>query len=345
MVTRIELAGRAAAVRCVAAIAVMSSLSACAVRMQLEPVVPPCRTVTQQTEDAILWVAPETGKDRIRLASWCAAVGPIARFTPAEAPGGETRPVVVISWNMAVGSGDLSKLISDVRNDSRHAGAHFVFLLQEAYRWSDDTLPSHCEGLGVADRLGPSPRRDTRDLPRIAAELSLHAAYVPSMRNSITCDELPREDRGNAILSTLPLANVTVIELPFTQQRRVAVAATMTNGASAFTVLSLHFDTVLRKGRQARGVVDAIRALQLKAPMPVIAAGDFNGTSSSAGVRELRKRGSFIEASCGEEPTHNRIPRVRLDHVLTRNIEAASCETLSQAYGSDHQPLLARFEF
>ena len=317
--------------------------------MQLEPVVPPCRTVVQQSDDAILWVAPEAGKDRIRLAAWCAAVGPIARFTPLGIPGGEARPLVVTSWNMAVGSGDLSKLISDVRSDSRHAGAHFVFLLQEAYRWSDDKLPTHCEGLGVTDRLGPIPRSDKRDVLKIAEELSLHAAYVPSMRNSVTCDELPREDRGNAILSTLPLANVAVIELPFTQQRRVAVAATITNGGSAVAVISLHFDTVLRKGRQARGVLDAIRALQLKPPMPIIAAGDFNDMSAGAGVREMLKRGpfdaAFSEASCGEEPTHNRIPRVRLDHVLTRSIEATSCETLTEAHGSDHQPILARFEF
>ena len=35
------------------------------------------------------------------------------------------------------------------------------------------------------------------------------------------------EDRGNAILSTEPLADLTAIELPFEQQRRVAVAATL----------------------------------------------------------------------------------------------------------------------
>ena len=55
--------------------------------------------------------------------------------------------------------------------------------------------------------------------------------YAPSMRNGESAGG--GEDRGNAIVSTLPLADPTVIELPLERQRRVVVAASIACGIAA----------------------------------------------------------------------------------------------------------------
>ena len=91
------------------------------------------------------------------------------------------------------------------------------------------------------------------DALTFATNRQMYAAYVPSMRNGRKCDEEPREDRGNAIISTLPLSEVTAVELPFAQQRRVAVAATIRTAGGVLHVMSVHLDTALRHRRQAQG--------------------------------------------------------------------------------------------
>src|SRR6185503_7542935 len=85
----------------------------------------------------------------------------------------------------------------------------------------------------------------------------------------------PAEDRGNAILSTLPLSDLTAIELPLERQRRVALGATVTvtpPGGSAiplrlvcthFTNMVLHHLFVLSESgrlRQARALTKALPA-------------------------------------------------------------------------------------
>ena len=70
--------------------------------------------------------------------------------------------------------------------------------------------------------------------------------YVPSMRNGGLTS---KQDRGNAILSSLPLDELSAIELPFERQRRVAIAATVAGHTRAGTpwslrVASVHLDNL-----------------------------------------------------------------------------------------------------
>src|SRR6185436_12044026 len=100
----------------------------------------------------------------------------------------------------------------------------FVLLLQEVLR-RDDAVPADI------DRRLPAPRRIAHrvrpgedDVRAIARRHGLALLYVPAMRNGARAD---REDRGNAIASTLPLDDVRVLELPFEHQRRVVPMATV----------------------------------------------------------------------------------------------------------------------
>ena len=89
------------------------------------------------------------------------------------------------------------------------------------------------------------------------------------MRNGTTA---VAEDRGTAILSTMPLADLQAIELPFERQRRVALAATVGGATPSGDVWHLrlaavHMDTslaltrggpVVARRRQAEALVEAL---------------------------------------------------------------------------------------
>ncbi|MEN3339278.1 MAG: hypothetical protein V7647_2954, partial [Acidobacteriota bacterium] len=83
-----------------------------------------------------------------------------------------------------------------------------------------DALPSRSV---YARRLGGALAHYEQIEP-VAAALGLSLYYVPSMRNG---GAAPHEDRGNAILSSLPLTDLAAYELPFERQRRVALGATI----------------------------------------------------------------------------------------------------------------------
>src|SRR5688500_16758222 len=92
---------------------------------------------------------PEDAGDRQLLSLWCGTVGPaVYDGRPlADSVNVVLDSLAVISWNTRVGGADLSRFVRDLRNgrftggDSVH---HFVLLLQEVYRASDD-LPRPLE--------------------------------------------------------------------------------------------------------------------------------------------------------------------------------------------------------
>jgi endonuclease/exonuclease/phosphatase family metal-dependent hydrolase len=305
-----------------------------AVRMTFEAPVPACRTMVPVAASPIRWIAPFDADDRNDLRAWCEPVGPVARYEPQSAPAPmpeRDTPLVIASWNMAVGEGSLADLVTEL-DASR---ADIVLLIQEAYRTKD--LPAECPPhSGVANRLGAARSPANGDIVELARRLGMYAVYAPSMRNGRDCGEEPREDRGNAILSTLPLSDIAIIELPFAQQRRVAIAATIRDGSRVLNVISVHFDTLLGHKRQARALRQSVDALQWQDA--VVIGGDFNVHPLDAGVREMKRH--FTERDCGTGPTHT--SGRRLDRLFTLGLDAPlTCETGRSRYGSDHHPLIA----
>ena len=306
------------------------------VRMTLEtaPTGGICNAFEPATTEA-RWLGPSDSESRKHLPLWCAAVGPAVLHDPGAArPVHTDDPVVLVSWNMAVGKGDLLTLLEELRR--AHPGAGMILLLQEAYR--SETPPSVCPpGSGRARAIGqPRPPRH-EDLILLAKRTNMYLVYAPSMRNGRDCAAEPREDRGNAILSTLPLSDVVIIELPFAQQRRAAVAARVQVGGRTVGLVSTHFDTRRGHGAAAAAVVQSVALLGWQSS--VVIAGDFNSfLPLDRGVRQMKDH--FTEVDCGRGPTDDN--GARLDHIFIGRQDAPFlCRTGADRFGSDHSPLIA----
>ncbi len=304
---------------------------------------------------SVSWLAPELARDVTSLSRWRRSVGP-AVAVKAETASQASDQLVVVNWNMHVGGGDLHRLFADVR---RQAGPSvpIVFLLQEAYR-SGPEVPTVLDRDATFASVIRGLRKDggREEIEALAASLGLHTYYVPSMRNGgpLTSDE----DRGNAILSTVPLADLAAIELPFERQRRVAVAATVSGSTARgrpwrLRVVSAHLDNMVgarrlwiaggesARTRQARGLLAA-----LGTQAPLVLGADLN---TWFGFRD----GAYREAAQAFPETQVTDRRatfrgmLRLDHLFFRLDDGwrAAYRRADDRYDSDHYPLIGTIDF
>jgi endonuclease/exonuclease/phosphatase family metal-dependent hydrolase len=186
------------------------------------------------------------------------------------------------------------------------------------------------------------------DIEALAERLQMSVAYVPSMRNGSAVEESSREDRGNAVLSTEPLSDVTAIELPFGHQRRVAVMATVTPRgprATPVRVIAVHLDTRSARTAQSAAFADQIRQLSASGP-PIVVGADLNAISGFNDVAFKTVNASIPAEDCGRRSTL-RFPPWRLDFIFSTLASSAqrTCETLPEFYGSDHRPLLMTIRY
>jgi endonuclease/exonuclease/phosphatase family metal-dependent hydrolase len=272
--------------------------------------------------------------------------------------------LIVVTWNVHVGHADVRTFVQRLRAGDFTGGQRvsaFVLLLQEAVR-RDDSIPAHlASGLPVPSRITPGDDRET-DVRALAAGAHLAILYAPSMRNGLV--DLKREDRGNAILSTLPLGDAAVIELPVERQRRAAVEATIqgrTHGGREWLLraVDVHLDTALAlsrggpfaaRRRQAEALLAALAATapgaQRDASVTIV-AGDFNTWGGREPALDVIRR-RFSLAPALDAPTF-RGPlgfRAALDHVFIGGTPArVEVQRLSDRFGSDHHPILATISF
>lgn len=231
-------------------------------------------------------------------------------------------PIVlaVVTWNTNAGRGDLPRLVTDL-DAGRLTGrrpADFVLLLQEAAGGERDVLMR-------------------REPLRLAGEGSLSAFF-----SAVRVD-----GRGNAILSTKPLADTRVIPLPRQRQPRSAVAATIEVGGHRLFVASTHLENRMSwwkggllsdtaRSRQAEALLK-----ELPATEPGILGGDMN---TWFGEREPAWRlfaQRFDDTPKGRmRPTFR--DRLVLDHLFFDLPPGwrASLRVVEDAYGSDHHPVV-----
>ena len=258
--------------------------------------------------------------------------------------------LLLVSWNTALGAGDVVRLVADLRR--RTPAVPMVLLLQEVYRGGPEVPSVLPESSLFASRIRGERDGGGRDeIEAIAFTLQMAAYYVPSMRNGS-----PRssdEDRGNAILSTLPLSDLTAFELPFERQRRVAVGATVTGRTARgqpwqLRVVSAHLDNMagprrlwvaaeFGRVRQTRGLLS-----QFADANPIVVGGDFNtwfGFADQA-FREAAK--AFPQTRVTDRRATFR-GLLRLDHLFFRLPQgwSAGFHRADSNYGSDHYPLVA----
>lgn len=303
--------------------------------------------------------------ERLRLERWRRNVGaPVALdLAPPQANGhAGPRSLVVLSWNVWIGRGRLREVVSRIRRGgfAEHGAepdAPLVVLAQEAYR-SDPTIPP--APAGRAGRVLVAQLRPQEDVVETAQELELNLRYAPSMRNGAW-----QSDRGNAILSTLPLENAEAVELPLVLQRRVAVSATVRVGGMRLRLSSAHLDPRGPPGYKWLGAAGrALQAKHLLASLTddiVVLGADLNlgrGRSEPA-WRLLGEAGFTFGVPASSPPwrhTFHALPRLVLDYLLVRDRSAAVAQARvhrldehprdrgPRVFGSDHHPLLARID-
>ena len=161
------------------------------------------------------------------------------------------------------------------------------------------------------------------DVVETARSLGLNLRYAPSMRNGVAAS-----DRGNAILSSLPLEDAHAIELPLVLQRRVAVSARVTVGGIKLRLVSAHLDPRGPPGHRWLGATGrALQAGYLVNSISddlVLLGADLNlarGRYERAWRISLESGFSFgIPASSPRwRHTFHALPRLVLDYVLIRD--------------------------
>ena len=286
-------------------------------------------------------------------------MGPAVILTQDAEPVG-LDSIAVISWNTHVGGGDITGLVRDLKagklTDGRRV-EHFVLLLQEVYR--EGTQVPRNRNASAPRRIAASPPGGPRtDIVATAKQLGLTLFYVPSMANGLSSAGVTPEDRGNAILSTLPLTNLGAIELPYEKQRRVVATAGVTGLTSTgepweLRVMSVHLDHRSRNGRvwQSFGAGRARQARALVATLDTsqasVLGGDLNTWSLSPleGAIGILENHFPVPAGYSPEPTFGTasgLGGMTLDRLMFRLPEpwSAVSRRIDDRYGSDHHPLL-----
>jgi endonuclease/exonuclease/phosphatase family metal-dependent hydrolase len=325
-----------------------------------------CRQPGPAPVSPAAWITPSDPGSQAQLARWCATVGAVL-FQP-HAAGDVSAPIdqiAIVSWNVHEGHGDVDRLIADLRAGRFTAGVpvrHFVLLLQEVTR-RDRTVPTRVAPGDPVPHPIVAPERDGGNGAPRFAEQGFALLYAPSMRNGASAGEAS-EDRGNAIVSTLPLDGVQIIELPLERQRRVAVAAAIGGRTAAgrpwrLGLVDVHFDTALAllhdgpfvaRRRQASAVLAAVNAASSGQadPGPIVLGGDLN---TWMGDREPAVR--LLHDAFPATPSAERVPtwsglglHATLDHIFVRgDINASPIVRLPSRFGSDHYPLLTMVRF
>jgi endonuclease/exonuclease/phosphatase family metal-dependent hydrolase len=311
-------------------------------------------------------LTPHPDDERLRLERWRRNVGAPVALDLVRPNGGSDAPspssLVVLSWNVWIGRGRLREVVSRIREgdfveQGAHPGSPLVVLIQEAYR-SDSTVP--LISAGHAGRVLVAQLKAQEDVVEAAHALGLNLRYAPSMRNGAL-----QSDRGNAILSSLPLQEANATELPLVLQRRVAVSATVALGGRRIRLVSAHLDPRGPPGHRWLGATGrAVQTRHLLESMPdetVILGADLNlGRGRYEPAWKLLGQAGFTSGVPATAPawrhTFHALPRLVLDYLLVRDragaIGRARVHRLDEhprdrgprVFGSDHHPLLARIE-
>ena len=299
--------------------------------------------------DGLTWVRWTDNQQPLDL--WCHSVGrPVLEARPTAT--GDIAGMRILSWNVNVGGGRLEELLPRLLDEATRDGMGLTVLLQETFRTGEAVPESYPAALKVPKAI--RPRRPAMDVHDIAAAFGLSVAYVPSMRNGPATVLDEREDRGNAILSTEPIVDVQALELPFGKQRRVAVSALIAaRGATQpIRVVSTHFDTNGDRAAQAAALSDRLMAF---ADAPLFVGGDLNSRGGLDDNAVLALATRVPMASCGTGRTNRwplrldvLVPIGRLDFMFAGTSAedlVRGCETLPDAYDSDHLPLLMTLRY
>jgi endonuclease/exonuclease/phosphatase family metal-dependent hydrolase len=308
----------------------------------------------------VRWMAPEGRSHGEALDDWCAGVGPaviaLAPRPGTAGPVSSSDGLVVVTWNVNVGAGDVVGLVEQLRAGRFTGGRQvdrFVLLLQETYR-SGPIVPTASRSRAIPRAIRPPATglqgaRPRMEVVELAASLGLSLYYAAAMRNGAGHET--DEDRGSAILATEALSDLEAIELPFERQRRVALQATIhLDGAEgeqhALRLTNVHLEN--RGAGWSLGLLSPTSRLaqatalmaQVTPDGAAVLGGDLNTWFGS-----MEPAYRLFAAAFDRGPHVDRRPTfgglLRVDHVFVRLPEGWEARTLRlDRFGSDHHPLL-----
>jgi endonuclease/exonuclease/phosphatase family metal-dependent hydrolase len=322
----------------------------------------------EPVSSSIEWIGPSDAAERKAHASWRKAVGPPLVLETQE-PGQDAKALdslIVVSWNTHVGGADLNAFIQDLRSGKLTSGEpiqDFVLLLQEAFRAGPPVPVTILSDVPTGSYLRFTPPSGERiDVVKTARQHGLSLFYVPLMRNGRPEESHIPEDRGNAVLSTIPLSSFTVVELPHVRQRRLAIGAILSGETTAglpwtIRVVSVHLEN-RAKWSEAFHSFGSARLRQVKALVeayatvtPTIVGGDFNTWSDEWDESAIRYMEQFFDrpATSSDFGTVKRtflFPERMVDYLFFRAPEGwtGTYQRVDDMYGSDHYPLLGRIQ-
>jgi hypothetical protein len=312
------------------------------------PAVAPIATGSCRSSN-VRWLAPDEGRERARLSKWCAGVGEAASILHVgvgDAVIADMSDVVFVSWNVHVGSGDIKAFVADLRAGVHTDGRrfpHYVLLLQEAVRTSD--VPPFAPEAAGAKRISPHDPVPPIDIVRVSNDLGASLIYVPSMRNGSSAKD-PAEDRGSAIVSTIPMQAPMAIELSGERQRRVVISAQI----GTFSVAVLHLDALGGSRRLRLFWTPWMRDVQVRTTAsalpngPLVVGADLN-TWHGRDELAARRLAELFRTTPVSVDRHGLGLRV-LDYMFFRTgtNQRARYRQLARKYGSDHRPLVGWVE-
>ena len=157
---------------------------------------------------------------------------------------------------------------------------------------------------------------------------------------------------GNAVLSRLPILDVSIHPLPYTEATPERV--TYPRGAILVTVqgsngkplrfISTHFQHNVAEDRLAEA--KAINELFANGEVPTILAGDMNATPDSAPIQELLKKWSNASDDPLAPTAPSQNPRSRIDYIFSLSssqLQVLDAKVIVEKVASDHRPVFAEF--
>ncbi len=160
---------------------------------------------------------------------------------------------------------------------------------------------------------------------------------------------------GNAVLTRLPILDVVIHPLPYTEATEERV--TYPRGAIEVIVrdprgnplrfVSTHFQHNVEEDRVAEaGAINALFAAPGDS-LPTILAGDMNAVPDAEPMRVLGKAWTIAADEKMAPTAPSKEPRSRIDYILHRTgdpFRVVEAEVIDEAMASDHRPVLAVLE-
>ena len=232
-----------------------------------------------------------------------------------------------------------------------------------ARAFSDGVLLPRVDVLALQEADKATGRSGGHDVAKeLAAELGMSVTHegagipsVPPAKRQWWLDfEEPiamndSGDTGVALLSRLPLTDVTRIDLPWHEcpwRPRLAVAATIAVGPQQLRLFNVHIDPHAAVGGQLEQV-EVVATLADATNRPTVILGDFNTLSRQKCIDTrdfLESRGYSTPIPTGTATWRGGGLRMHADWIFTRGVKIARWGVARPLNVSDHWPIWAELE-